>query len=109
MADNEVNEMIAKAIADQVEQQNAAEEETRAQQVEASNQIADVRTALLKQLTQGKDPKVEIPVNIQQVVQILMSQPRFVEPTLQFLQQLVNRVNTAVDEILKDVLDSPSS
>jgi hypothetical protein len=107
MAD-QINDMVAQALADQVNQQNVSEEETRAQHVEAQTQIADVRNSLLKKLIQGQSPKVEIPVSIQQIVQILMAQPRFVDPTMLFLQNLVSRVNTAVDEILKDALDNSS-
>jgi hypothetical protein len=104
---NQIDEMVAQSLSEQLDQQREAEEEVRRGQQQTQQEIAGVRDALLRNLTQGREKKIEMPIEIQEIASALMAQPRFIEPTQKFLAQLTARVNNAVNEIINAVLDNP--
>jgi len=97
-----VAELVADNWDDQIDQQNAADAQSRAHQETTRAEIEDARAALLRRLTDrtAQKQQVVLPVPVQEIITVLLQQPRFVEPMRQHLTELVRRVNAAVDSAI---------
>ena len=92
-------EMVADNIADQLDSQKAADDQMRVHQEKTRAEIEDAQSMLLRRLTDrsAQQKQAAMPAPVQEIVAVLVQQPRFIEPTRQFLTELVRRVNAAVD------------
>lgn len=98
-----LNEIFANAVADQLDQQKAYDAEANKQQQAAQVEINSAREALLRKLTERNQTQV-FPKEVQDIAAVLVSQPRLIQPTQQFLQHLVTRINEAVDREISEML-----
>lgn len=95
--------MMGQAFADQMEQQEALEQQTRDTQRKFNADMEAARAEILKRFT-NKGKKTEYPAAVQQIANAMMMQPRLIEPMAIFLQTLVKRIDNAVNDAIRETL-----
>lgn len=93
---------MGQAFADQMDEQSALEQQTRDTQKKFNADMEAARAEILKRFT-GKG-KQEYPVAIKQMADAMMMQPRLIQPMAVFLQVLVNNIDKAVNDAIRDTL-----
>lgn len=97
--------MMGHAFADQMEQQEAMEQQTRETQRKFNADMESARAEILKRFT-NKGKKQEYPVAITQIADAMMMQPRLIEPMSVFLQKLISRIDAAVNDAISEALNT---
>lgn len=91
------------AFADQMEQQEAMETQTRETQKKFNADMEAARGEILKRFT-NKGKKQEYPLAVKQIADALLMQPRLIEPMAVFMQALVGRIDKAVNDAINEAL-----
>lgn len=99
--------MMGQAFADQMEQQEASEQQTRDVHRKFNADMEAARAEILKRFTQ-RGKKQEYPDAIKQMADAMMMQPRLIEPMGLFLQALIKRIDAAVNEAIQESLGQES-
>jgi hypothetical protein len=107
MADDSVTQQFAEAVGDtlasQMREQEASEAQLRAAQEEQNAQIGTARNALMDAfLNKHKQKGPQYPPEIIEIANVLLAQPRLIEPTQIFLRTVVAKINAAVNDIVAE-------
>jgi hypothetical protein len=104
----EFAEAVGETLAGQMREQEASEAQLRAVQDEQNAQISTVRNALMDAfLNKHKNKGPQYPAEVVEIANVLMAQPRLIQPTQMFLQSIVAKINAAVNEVVSDALGQP--
>lgn len=97
---------VGEQLAGQLDAQEQQEAATRAYQEQAGARINEAQQALLDSfLNKAKRGQQQpLPAEVLQIVQVLLAQPRLIEPTDRFLRRLAKEINDAVDQVINDIL-----
>lgn len=99
---------LAEAAANLQEQGKAAEAAFAANQEKLAAERAAVSDAFLRRMVEGSKPQVELPTDVQQIVNALLAQPRLVPAVQAFLTEKVGEINAALEQILGPVPAIPT-
>ena len=96
---------LGEMLHNQLQEQDAMEQAFRKQQEKSLEQIESVRDDLIAgYLKKRQAAEQQFPPEVLAIAQALVAQPRLIQPTAVFVQKLVERINTAVEEAINDLL-----
>lgn len=96
---------LGEMLHDQIREQDAMEQAFRKQQAKSLEQIEAVRDDLIAgYLKKRQASEQQFPPEVLQIAQVLVAQPRLIQPTAVFVQRLVARINEAVEDVISDLL-----
>lgn len=99
----EMNEVLGKILAEQQEEQSAAEARIRAHQEQTMAQVTEAQSSMLQGFLSRKQAP-PVPTEVQEIVNALQAQPRLIPPVKAFLGKLVAAINKAIDEEIAEAL-----
>lgn len=101
---------LGEQLASQMQEQEAIDADFRQKQNEAYAGVNAVRDSLVDAFLNKHKPKgPQYPPEIIEIANALLSQPRLIAPTQQFLRNLVARINAAVDAAVNESLGTSTN
>jgi hypothetical protein len=97
------DDIMAAAVANQLDQSEKAAGDNRAAQEAFNSQAQRARKLILDKLS-GDDKKTEYPLEVQQMANAMMTQPFLIAPMQKFMNHLVSKINTAMNDAIMEAL-----
>ena len=94
---------VGAQLADQMNQQKAADEAMRAEIEEQHAKMRSAQDALMAGFL-GKQQGPQYPQAVLEIANALVAQPRLIQPVQLFLQKLVGKINDAVNAAVAEAL-----